>query len=504
MHRNLLSFLTCLLVLGVVLRASAIAAEAAEEKPNPVWPTYHFMSEGGWMGEANGPVHYDGWYHMFHQHWRPDAGVCWGHARSRDLVDWERLPSAIKPLSDETDCFSGCAFITDAGPRLIYTSRPTFQQRGAIGSRDLMEWKPMPKVPMPHSLHEGMSIAGWRDAQIIDRDGTYYAIIGGIHLEKRRGVVTLFRAKDGELADWEFLGPMFYHPESPDCAQPALFRLPNDKWAMFMSRHRPHVEDWFVGTWDEETHRFVPETCGTLGYNEASYGTHGLYHPQDGRPIYWNTHHQWRRSPGRFTPSEWPGCLSLPRVLSLSPENELHHEPLPELLQRIRGEHHQVKGFDLNDATSLLNIQGNTLEIRVTFEPKDAQSFGMVVRRSDDGSRGMVLRYSDTFYVDGEEGMYSAARGKENDPVRKPFHLKEGEPLQLVVLLDKMVFEAYVNKRRCYDRLIHKVDHNADKELALPRPNDRGIGVFAEGGEVTVKTIDIWEMNPIEFKRGSN
>lgn len=46
--------------LGDVLRASAIAAEAAEEKPNPDWPTYHFMSEGGWMGEANGPVHYDG------------------------------------------------------------------------------------------------------------------------------------------------------------------------------------------------------------------------------------------------------------------------------------------------------------------------------------------------------------------------------------------------------------------------------------------------------------
>ena len=83
-------------------------------------------------------------------------------------------------------------------------------------------------------------------------------------LDKRRGAVTLFRANDGELARWEYLGVMFYPPDSPDGAQPALFRLGRDKWVMFMSRHHPHVEDWFVGKWNMETNKFEPETCVAL------------------------------------------------------------------------------------------------------------------------------------------------------------------------------------------------------------------------------------------------
>jgi beta-fructofuranosidase len=498
---RLLAFVLCTTLFACL----APSVDAQTVPPNPNWPTYHFISSAGWLGEANGPVHYKGWYHMFHQHGLPGQGVNWGHARSRDLIDWELLPSALEPVSGESDCFSGAAFITDAGPRLIYTSRPAFDQRGAIAvDDDLTQWKRMPEIAMPHSLHEGIDIAAWRDIQIIDRDGVYYGIIGGVDLDKGRGAVTLFRARDGELAQWEYLGVMFYPPDSPDCAQPALFYLGDDKWALFMSRHKPHVEDWFVGKWNMETNKFEPQSCGALGYNEATYGTHGLYHPEDERAIYWNTHHSWRRNPGRFDIDVWPGCLSLPRVLTLSDDNQVLQEPMPELLQRLRGKHYHIEGFELDDANKLLDVKGDTLEIRVTIEPEDAESFGITVRRSADGARGMVLRYSDTFYVDGEEMMYSVAHGKENDPVRKPFLLKEGEPLELVVFLDKMVFEAYVNKRQCYDRLIHEVDHNADKELAVPQAEDLGIEVFSEGGTVTIKSIDIWEMNPIVLKLSSN
>ena len=431
------------LLLGLALSCHlAFADEANTNPPKPHWPTYHFMSRGGWLGEANGPLYYKGWYHMFHQHWLLGQGVCWGHARSRDLVDWELMPSALEPAAGESDCFSGAAFVTDAGPRLIYTSRPTFEQRGAIAVDDsLIRWKRMPKTAMPHSLHKGVRVAGWRDIQIIDRDGVYYGILGGIDLDKRRGAVTLFRAKDGELAEWEYLGVMFYPPDSPDCAQPALFRLGNDKWVMFMSRHRPHVEDWFVGKWNMETNKFEPETCGALGYNESTYGTHGLYHPEDGRVIYWNTHHRWRRRPGPFDPSDWPGCLSLPRVVTLSQDNRVLQEPMPELLEHLRGNVHHIDGFELNNAGKLLDMAGDTLEIRIIIQPQDAESFGITVRRSDDGTRGVVLRYSDTFYVDGEAIMHSLAHGKQNDPVRKPFLLEEDEPLELVVFLDKMVLE---------------------------------------------------------------
>jgi len=145
----------------------------------------------------------------------------------------------------------------------------------------------------------------------------------------------------------------------------------------------------------------------------------------------------------------------------------------------------------------LEGIKGDSLEIRAIIKPKDAKSFGVVVRRSDDGKRGMELRYHDTIYVDGQEAMYSLKHGKENDPVRKPFTLKDGEPLKLTIFIDKRCFEAFVNDRICYDRLIHACDHTG-KALGLPRMGDLGTALFAEGGEATVKSIDVWEMKPIE------
>jgi sucrose-6-phosphate hydrolase SacC (GH32 family) len=49
----------------------------------------------------------------------------WGRARSRDMINWERLPIALAPSfdKDETTIVSGGAVLSaDGRPRLIYTS----------------------------------------------------------------------------------------------------------------------------------------------------------------------------------------------------------------------------------------------------------------------------------------------------------------------------------------------------------------------------------------------
>jgi len=345
---------------------------------------------------------------------------------------------------------------------------------------------------MARSLHKkkGVEITGWRDPFIWKHNGVYYCCLGGG--VKGRGYVSLYRAKNERLEDWEFVGPLFNNPDSPDTACPNFFKV-GDKWVLLMSRHRPHVEDWFVGTWDAKTLRFKPESSGILGYSEATYATQGLYHP-DGRVIFWNTLHQWRRA---NRPADWPGCLSLPRELSIGRDNTLRVKPLAELA-RLRGKHFHAEKITLANATKVLEgVKGDALEIRAIITPKDARSFGVVVRRSDDGKRGMELRYRDTIYIDGQEAMYSLKHGKKNDPARKEFTLKKGEPLELSIFIDKICFETFVNDRICYDRLIHACDHTG-KGLGLPKLDDLGIALFAEGGEVVVKSIDVWEMKPIE------
>ena len=63
-------------------------------------PVYHFSCKKGWLNDPNGLIYYNGYFHLFYQHY--PGGVThgpmhWGHARSRNLLDWEELPIALYP-----------------------------------------------------------------------------------------------------------------------------------------------------------------------------------------------------------------------------------------------------------------------------------------------------------------------------------------------------------------------------------------------------------------------
>ena len=109
---------------------------------NKVRPAIHFSPQKGWMNDPNGPVYFNGEYHIFFQHNPNDVcwdSMHWGHARSKDLMHWEELPIALYP-DEQGMIFSGCSFVdeenitgfgsSDALPVLLfYTSHDEKNKR---------------------------------------------------------------------------------------------------------------------------------------------------------------------------------------------------------------------------------------------------------------------------------------------------------------------------------------------------------------------------------------
>ncbi len=63
-------------------------------------PQFHFTVKRGWSNDVNGPIFYNGQYHLFWQSfpfgvvW--DTGfMYWGHATSKDLIHWTELSPAM-------------------------------------------------------------------------------------------------------------------------------------------------------------------------------------------------------------------------------------------------------------------------------------------------------------------------------------------------------------------------------------------------------------------------
>lgn len=95
------------------VRASASTSSISAYRSETYRPQYHFTPDTGWMNDPNGMVYYHGVYHLFYQYnpydivWGP---MHWGHAESKDMVNWTQEPIALAPDANG-DIFSGSVVV---------------------------------------------------------------------------------------------------------------------------------------------------------------------------------------------------------------------------------------------------------------------------------------------------------------------------------------------------------------------------------------------------------
>lgn len=90
-------------------------------------PQLHFTAPYHWINDPNGLIYYQGYYHVFYQHF-PYAchwgTMHWGHAITKDFITYQHLPIALYPSKDydRNGCFSGSAIEVDGKMYLYYTA----------------------------------------------------------------------------------------------------------------------------------------------------------------------------------------------------------------------------------------------------------------------------------------------------------------------------------------------------------------------------------------------
>ena len=422
-------------------------------------PTYHFSPLYGWMNDPNGMVYKDGEYHLFYQHnpygskW---GNMHWGHAISKDLINWEHRPDAITPDALGT-IFSGSAVVdTDntagfgAGAIVaIYTQNSDRQVQSIAYSTD-----------------NGRSFTKYENNPVLTSDARDFRDPKVFwHKETQRWIMLLAVGQEmqifssSNLKDWAFESSFGEgqgaHGGVWEC--PDLFELPVDgtnekKWVLLCNLNPGgpfggSATQYFVGTFNgKEFVNESPSKTKWMDLGKDHYATVTWSDAPDNRriAIAWMSNWQYANDVPTF---QYRSPNSVPRDLSLftvDGETYLQSAPSPELL-KLR-DISKKRSFKVNGTRTIKDmIAGNegAYEIELTIENQHADVIGF--RLYNDKGEEVDMQY------DMKEKKFSMDRRKsgevgfnENFPMLTWTTIESGkDELKLRLFVDKSSVEAF-------------------------------------------------------------
>jgi beta-fructofuranosidase len=344
------------LLTGKTFAIDSVAVDPAFENPSarqelandPLRPQYHLLPQAGFVGDPCAPRFFGGKFHVFFH--GSFGGRGWQHAVSSDLVHWDHMPIALIPTENGYDSygtFTGGVMPSGEGASIVYTGvtkvsrdQETIRAEGLRETQciatstdpDLREFKKLP-APVIIEPSPGTQVTGFRDPFGWKSGNTWYMGVGS-GFPQVGGAVLLYRSKD--MLHWEYVHPLaqgvwngqsFSNPvpsgEMWEC--PDFFPL-GDKHVLIYSTE--HATFWEVGTFDESELRFHSDSKGILDHG-AYYAPRSMV-DGSGRRILWGWIQE-TRPRVEATQAGWSGCISLPRVLTISDDHKLQIEVAPEL-----------------------------------------------------------------------------------------------------------------------------------------------------------------------------
>lgn len=451
------------------------AAPAAKLASDAERPQYHLLPAANWMNDPNGPIYWQGQYHMFYQY-NPNGAfwgdMHWGHAVSADMVHWKHQPVAMAPTPggpDKDGVFSGCIVADRGVPTAIYTGVNPEVQCIATSDDTMVTWKKYAGNPAIAAPPAGLEVAGFRDPAVW-QEGDSWLMAVGSGFRGKGGAILLYESKD--LRHWNYLHPLITgrmaagasakdpvdSGEMWEC--PDFFPL-GGKHMLIVSTERK--VKYMLGRYVER--KFTAETEGLLDL--GSYYAARTMNNTGERRILWGWVTE-TRSVEAQRAAGWSGAMSLPRELSLEGVR---------VVMRPAAEVEKLRGKKLEAGAA-----GDCVEIMAEIDAGDALQAGLKVRAGADGGEGTRIYCDRTGRKLTVESGGAAQSG--------PFQLGRGEPLRLRVFLDGSVMEVFANERACLTARVYGTEARRT-----------GVGLWANSDKAKLTSLDVWEMTPISKDR---
>ena len=394
--------------------------ENISEKINEKYrPQFHFSPPYGWMNDPNGMFFYEDTYHLFYQYY-PDDNVWgpmhWGHASSKDLINWKNLPIAIYPDGNNY-IFSGSAIVDNdnksglgngINPPIIafYTNHDMFLERKWNGELD----SPYINVETQHIAYSkdlGKSWIKYTNNPVIENPGYRdYRDPKVTWLDEYKKWIISLAARDriifyssDNLIDWKYLSEFTGHGEMNGVWEcPDLFPLTdnegNKKWVLLVSINKSSPNggsgtQYFIGDFDGNNFSIDPDFLMDKKSIWVDYGSDNY------AGVTWNNTKKslnsrkfigwmsnWKY--GEFVPTyNWRSSMTLARDVSLYRTNgsyRLKFKPLGlekisklnfsgkiKEIHKIKDNLNRIKISDINSNEFEINFENEKENLSINF-----------------------------------------------------------------------------------------------------------------------------------------
>ncbi len=468
-------------------------------------PAFHHTPAYGWMNDPNGMFYKDGVWHLYYQYnpygskWQ---NMTWGHSTSKDLINWEAEPIAIKPNalgmifsgSSVVDHNNTAGFGEDAIVS-FYTSADASQVQSMAYSTDggitFTEFDANPVIAYEHES---------RDPNIFwdDKHNEWVLVISSA-LDKEVVFYTSPNLKDWTLASK--FGRGFGAQEGVwEC--PDLMRIPVEgtdeyKWVLLLNINPGgpfggSACQYFVGEWDGKEFKCDngPEITKWMDWGKDHYATVSFFDAPENRKtvIAWMSNWQYANE---VPTMQFRSANSLPRDLYLfkAPDGEyyLASTPSPEV-DALRLKPLKFNVGNVSSSSSKYNLpsaNNGICEIEFSANVPNGRTLEMVLSNAQ--GEEVVMK------LDGTKKEFSMDRNKaglsdfsENFPAVTSGPVNGADDTySFRIFVDTSSIEAFVDNGRL-----------AMTNLVFPSSPYTTLTLRSQGGKVKCWPMKIYPLTP--------